>query len=177
VLIFFGNPLLRKKARRLNHVDIRSHTISKLSDTIVRMISTKDFGVGLAAPQIGESIALAVIDIKPTKNRPNAQPFHAVIINPTYSGIGTRASMWEGCLSSGMDDNTLYGKALRYKKIEAIWMDIKGTVHKEILHGLPSQVFQHETDHLNGILFVDKVRDTTSYMLANEYRKRIVPKK
>lgn len=177
MLIFFGNPLLRKKARRLNAVDIRSDTISKFSDTIVRIISTKDFGVGLAAPQIGESIALAVIDIKPTKNRPNAQPFHAIIINPSYSGIGKREAMWEGCLSSGIDDNTLYGKALRYKAINATWTDIDGKLHNKVLHGLPSQVFQHEADHLDGILFVDKVRDTTSYMLANEYRKRIVSKK
>jgi peptide deformylase len=99
-----------------------------------------------------------------------------VIINASYEGIGYRAQMWEGCISSGSGDNTLYAKVPRYKKINANWIDENGIKHHEILDGFLAHVFQHEVDHLDGVLFVDKVKDTTSYMLASEYRKQFVKK-
>lgn len=173
----FGNPILRDLAQTLSEHDIATERVISLIGTLQSMLATKDFGVGLAAPQIGENVSIAIIDIKPTKNRPNAPVYKQVIINPRYEGIGRRASMWEGCLSSGTGDNTLYGKALRYKKISAAWMDEYGKKHQAILDDLPAQVFQHETDHLYGVLFVDKVRDTKTYMLASEYRKRVIRKK
>ncbi len=169
----FGNPVLRKIADSLTPEQIRSAEIQDLILTVREYIETKDYGVGLAAPQIGKSVQLAVIDIKPTKLRPNVKPFSMTIVNPSYQGIGRRSSLWEGCLSSGAGKNTLYAKALRYKKIKATWLDESGNKHEKELIGLPAHVFQHETDHLNGVLFVDRVRDTKTYMLADEYKKRI----
>ncbi len=169
----FGNPVLRKIAESLTHEQIRSREIQDLILIVRECIETKDYGVGLAAPQVGKSVQLAVIDIKPTKLRPKVKPFSMTIINPSYQGIGRRSSLWEGCLSSGAGKNTLYAKALRYKKIKATWLDESGNMHEEELIGLPAHVFQHETDHLNGVLFVDHVRDTKTYMLADEYVKRI----
>ena len=172
----FGNPVLRKQSKPLTPAEIKSPDIQRLITTIRECIEIKDYGVGLAAPQIGKSVQIAVIDIKPTKFRPNVEPFSMTIINPSYEGIGRRSSLWEGCLSSGAGKNTLYGKALRYKKIQAIWHDESGKKHERMLAGLSAHVFQHETDHLNGILFVDRVRDTKTYMLGDEYRKRIARK-
>ncbi len=77
-------------------------------------------------------------------------------------------------MSCGSGDNTLYGKALRYRKIHASWYDEHAVFHDTELDGFVAHVFQHETDHLNGILFVDRVRDTKTYMMADEYRQRIV---
>lgn len=173
-LIHFGNPILREKARKLSADEIKSDEIQQLIADIRYTNETKKYGVGLAAPQVGKSLALSAIGIKPTPTRPNLEKFDQVIINPTYEGIGRRAGLWEGCQSSGTGNNTLYSKALRYRKIRATWYDETAKFHDEILDGFISHVFQHETDHLDGILFVDRVRDSKTYMLASEYRKRVV---
>lgn len=173
-LVHFGNPSLRQKARKLSDKEIKSDKIQQLITNIRYTNETKEYGVGLAAPQVGESIAISVIGIKPTPTRPNLKVFNQVIINPTYEGIGRRTGMWEGCQSAGSGKNILYGKALRYKKIRATWYDEHAVFHNEELGGFVAHVFQHETDHLNGILFVDRVRDTKTFMMADEYRKRVM---
>lgn len=167
----FGDPVLRQKAKRIEPGEIKRSEIQQIITDIRKTNEVKKYGVGLAAPQVGVSLALSVIGIKPTPTRPDLPPFEAVIINPSYTGIGRRTGLWEGCLSGGSGVNTLYGKALRYKKVQAQWLDEHGAKHDEVLEGFVAHVFQHETDHLNGILFVDRVRDTRSYMLASEYRK------
>lgn len=173
----FGNPILREISRELTKDEIKSAEIQELIKNIRYTNEQKKYGVGLAAPQVGEPVALSIIGIKPTLSRPDIEPFEQVIINPHYTGIGRRSSMWEGCQSSGAGKNTLFGKALRYRKIRAKWLDENGTSHDKELSGLVAHVFQHETDHLNGILFVDRVRDTRTFMLADEYIKRVAKKK
>ncbi|MGB4967532.1 MAG: peptide deformylase [Candidatus Saccharimonadales bacterium] len=168
----FGDPILRQKARQLAPAEIKSSEIQTLITDIRKTNEVKQYGVGLAAPQVGVSVALSIIGIKPTPTRPQAETFTAVIINPSYQGIGRRTGMWEGCQSSGTGNDTLYGKALRYRRIRARWLDENAEQHDEELTGLVAHVFQHETDHLQGILFVDRVRDTRTYMLASEYRKQ-----
>jgi len=172
----FGNPILRQKTSDVTVDEIRSETIQQFIDELKVIIESKNYGVGLAAPQVGKSMRISVIDIKPTKLRPEVEKFSLTIINPVYEGVGRRTPLWEGCLSSGAGKNTLYAKALRYKKIKATWVDESGAKHEQVLEGLPAHVFQHETDHLDGILFVDRVRDTKTYMMADEYRRRIINK-
>lgn len=170
----FGNPILRAKARELSIEEVKSDEIQQLIADIRYTNEQKKYGVGLAAPQVGVSVSVSIIGIKPTPTRPKLEPFSQVIINPHYDGIGRRSSMWEGCQSGGAGKHTLFGRALRYKKIQASWQDEYAQKHEEILDGFVAQVFQHETDHLEGILFVDRVQDTKSYMMADEYRKRII---
>ncbi len=170
----FGNPILRVKARLLTLEEICSQEIQELISNIRYTNRTKQYGVGLAAPQVGKSVALSVIGIKPTPTRPNLEPFDQVIVNPSYKGIGRRSGMWEGCQSCGAGNNTLYGEALRYENIHATWYDEKAKYHEEELTGFVSHVFQHETDHVNGVLFTDRVKDVSSYMMGDEYRKRVV---
>ena len=137
----------------------------------------KSYGVGIAAPQVGVSIALSVIGIKPTPNRPNLEPFETVIINPEIiETYGSRKRLWEGCISCGTGNNTLFAQVSRYKRIKLRWLDEKGTKREEILDGFVAHVAQHEVDHLNGVLFVDRVKDPSTFMMADEYRKRIVQK-
>lgn len=173
-IVKFGDPILRAKSKSLAATQVASSKIKHLVRNIQHTNSTKKYGVGIAAPQVGESIALALIDIKPSKTRPRAPTVKMVIINPSYKGIGQRRAKWEGCLSSGTGKNTLFAKVPRYSKIDATWIDETANLHNEELTGIVAHVFQHETDHLDGILFVDKVRDTSTYMLASEYKKRIV---
>lgn len=172
----FGNPILRQKARLLKKEAILETATQRFIINMKAELLSTPLGVGLAAPQVGESIALSVIGIKPTPTRPNVQPFDAVIINPSYEGIGEKSDMWEGCLSSGAGEDTLYGKVPRFERIRATWLDENAKQHDEILEGFAAQVFQHETDHLHGVLFVDLVEDPTTYMLENEYRKRVANK-
>ncbi len=173
-LIRFGNPILRQTARRLSETEIKSSEIQRLIKDIRKLNEVKKYGVGLAAPQVGHSIALSIIMIQQTADHPHVVPFSQVIINPEYEGLGRRRGKWEGCLSTGRGKDILFGKALRYAKIRARWYDEAAELHNEILTGITAHVFQHETDHLNGVLFVDRVRDSRSYMMADEYRKRIV---
>lgn len=173
-LIRLGNPILQTPSRQITPEDIKSPIIQNLIENIRYTNETKKYGVGLAAPQVGESIALSVIGIKPTPTRPNLAVFDSVIINPTYAGVGKRTGKWEGCQSSGSGDDILYAKALRYSSINATWYDENAVLHSKQLNGFVAHVFQHETDHLQGVLFVDKVRDTKTYMMADEYRKRII---
>lgn len=170
----FGDPILRRPAKRLDINEIMSDETQLLIRNMRETNAAKQYGVGLAAPQVGVSVALSVIGIKPTPTRPDLEPFDAVIINPSYEGIGHRTGLWEGCQSTGRGHDTLYGKALRYRKIRASWLDENAEEHTEELDGFVAHVFQHETDHLNGILFVDRVRDTRTYMMADEFRKRML---
>lgn len=173
-LTHFGNPVLRKIAKRLSVDEIKSTKIQDLIANIRYTNETKQYGVGLAAPQVGESVALSVIGIKPTPNRPNLEPFESVIINPSYEGVGATEGMWEACQSANGGENGMYAQAERYKTIRAKWYDEHAIQHEEELSGFVAHVFQHETDHLNGVLFVDKVTNTKTYMTADEFRRRIV---
>jgi len=170
----FGNPVLREVARHLTAEEIKSTEIQDLIADIRYTNKMKPFGVGLAAPQVGVSVALSVIGIKPTPNRPNLEPFDSVIINPSYEGVGQTEGMWEACQSGGSGEGGgLYAQAERYKTIRAQWYDSDAVWHDEELSGFVAHVFQHEADHVNGVLFVDKVSDTKTYMTYDEYRERI----
>ena len=170
-----GNPVLREVATKLTVAEILSEEVQTLINDIRHTLKEKEYGVGLAAPQVGQSVALSVIGIKPTPNRPNLTPFESVIINPEIiETFGRRSKMWEGCVSCGSGDDVLYGLVPRYKKIKLRWIDETGTTREEILESFVAHVAQHETDHLNGILFIDKVKDSKSYMMADEFKQRIV---
>lgn len=170
-----GNPVLRQTAKRLKSEEIASDEIQRLIAAMKETVASKKYGVGLAAPQVGESVALSVIAIKPTPTRPDVEPFEAVIINPEITEtFGNRKQLWEGCISAGKNNDTLFAKVPRYKSVRLRWYDEHAKKHEKILTGLPAHVAQHEVDHLNGTLFVDRVKDSSTFMLADEYRKRVV---
>jgi peptide deformylase len=169
----FGNPVLRQSARELTHEEILSDKTQELLANMRYTLEKKAYGVGLAAPQVGQSVAISVIGIKPTPTRPNNPVVNMIVINPkivrTY---GRREPMWEGCVSFGDTRNFPYAQVPRYKKLRLKYMDEKGDAQVRNFEGLLAHVLQHEVDHLQGILFVDRVEDTTSYMTTAEYKKR-----
>lgn len=172
---FFGNPILRSKAQLLSEQEIKSEHIQQLIANMFITLEKKPYGVGIAAPQVGVGVAVAVVGIKPSKNRPELKPFKLTIINPVIvETYGRREQMWEGCISCGSTGNGLFAKVPRYKKLRLRWHNEKGEAQDGVFDGFQSHVIQHEIDHLHGVLFVDKVIDTTSYMTASEYRKRVV---
>jgi peptide deformylase len=172
----FGNPMLREKARRLISAEIASAEIQKLIADMQHTLVTKKYGVGLAPPQVGQGIALTVIGIKPTPTRPKLKPVELVVFNPEIvKTYGRRRQLWEGCISFGGGRDFPYAKALRWRKVRVRYLDEHGKQQEKDFEGLLAHLLQHETDHLNGVLFVDHVRDPKTWMMASEYKKRMLP--
>jgi peptide deformylase len=170
----FGNPILRTKTKNIHPDAIGSSEIQKLIKDMKHTVSEREYGVGLAAPQVGVSVALSVIGIKPTPTRPHLTLFESVIINPEIIElVGESVAEWEGCVSCGEGKNIVYAQVPRYKEIVLEWYDETAILRRERLDGFVAHVIQHEVDHLSGILFVDKVEDPLTYMMADEYMKRV----
>ena len=172
----FGNPILRGRAKQLSKDEVLSAEIQSLIASIRHTLVAKKYGIGLAAPQVGHSLALSVIHIRPTKTRPNLPKekwADLVIINPKIiKTFGRKEQLWEGCISLP----EVFAKVPRYKKIKLQFLDEEGREQIKTFEGLLAHVIQHETDHLNGGLFVDKVKDPSTFMSGTEYRKQIVSK-
>jgi peptide deformylase len=174
-----GNPILRKPAKQLTPQEILSDKIQTLIQDMKYTCQKNNYGVGLSAPQVGKSLSLIILGIKPTPNRPNLKPFEKILINTEIlDTFGKTKPMWEACCSIGgsTNDSMLYAKVPRYRKIRIQYLDENATEHTETVEGFTAQVIQHETDHLAGILFLDRVTDPKTYMLGSEYKKRIVKK-
>ncbi|HEX5797048.1 MAG TPA: peptide deformylase [Candidatus Saccharimonadales bacterium] len=168
----FGNPILRQKPKKLTVKEIKSETTQRLIKRMREFLLSKKLGVGLAAPQVGKGLALAVICIRPVEHREDVEEFDLVIINPEITRtFGRRVQQWEGCISGGSLKGGLFAKVPRYKKLELSYKDEKARPQKKVFEGLPAHVIQHEIDHLNGVLFVEKVKDRRTFVTYNEYVK------
>jgi len=140
------SPLLREKSEEIDLKKIKANELKGLCADMIKTMKEED-GKGLAAPQIGENIRLIVIN---TKDGPK------IMINPKITKRSW-AKEWseEGCLSVP----GVYGKVRRNKKINCIYFDKKAQKTKIQAQGLLAFVIQHETDHLDGILFIDKAKE------------------
>lgn len=169
----FGNPILRQTTQIVEAQNILSDKVQRLVADMKYTLLEKKLGIGLAAPQVGENLAIAVVAIRKSKTRPNAENFDLTLINPIITeSIGRRTQLWEGCISAGSNGRAdFFAKVPRYKKVRVQYYDEHGKKHHEYYEGLPAHVIQHEIDHLNGILFVDRVKDTKTYMTHKEYIK------
>lgn len=169
----FGNPILRKKAKSVPVKTIRMPSFQRLINQM--FFTMKWIGVGLAAPQIGKSIQSAVIEVKPIRLRPNVVPFpKTVIVNPKITQYSKKQILdWEGCLSLP----GVRGMVPRAESIKVKYLDEKGKPHSETIKGFPARVFQHEIDHLNGLVYVDRMKDMKTLMTESEYKERVLKKK
>jgi len=168
----FGDPLLRGVAAPLSESEIIASETQQLITDMRDLLHYKKLGVGLAAPQVGVGKALAIISIRPSKHRPKVKPFDRVIINPEIiETFGNRKQMYEGCISGGAGKAGLFASVPRHKKLILKYYDETGVLKQESFEGLVAHVVQHEVDHLKGVLFVDRVTDTKSYMTYSEYLK------
>ncbi|NMN02175.1 peptide deformylase [Bifidobacterium panos] len=165
-----GEPVLRQQTARYTG-QLSKRTLSKLIDAMhTTMLEAP--GVGLAATQIGLGLALAVLEdhVRDDADDPREiaeLPFH-VIINPSYKPVGDETrSFYEGCLSF----DGYQAVRRRWLDIEAEWDDESGKHHKERMHGWPARIFQHETDHLSGELYIDKaeIRSLATYENLEDY--------
>lgn len=163
-----NDKVLRMKAKELLIKDIKTQKIQKIIKDMSAALASQDDGVAIAAPQIGYPLAIFVIAGKifhpdfirgeeVLKNVPKKElPKNLVFINPKISRL-SREKEWmpEGCLSV----RWVYGDVLRSKKATVTAYDEYGKKITRNASGLLAHAFQHETDHLNGILFIDKAKD------------------
>ena len=171
-----GHPVLRKRGRELSAEEIQSEPIQRLIDDMLDTMHEYG-GLGLAAPQVHESLQLAIIEFGDDNGRyPDMgdQPL-LVIINPKVTVLSTEEQgFWEGCLS--VPD--LRGLVYRPEKIEVEFLDREGKARKIVAEDFLATVFQHELDHLEGVLYVDRIRNEpgkTPIAFLEEYRKYLVP--
>lgn len=154
-----GDPVLRKKAQAVNNFD------DELEKFVEEMFSTMYLyeGVGLAAPQVGVSLRLFVMDSREENNKGKK-----VVINPEIlEYLGEEVSEEEGCLSIP----EIFEDVYRPEGVKVRYQDINGNVIEEELHGYQARIFQHEYDHLEGILFVDKISTLRKALIKKDLAK------
>lgn len=164
-----GDPVLRAKCKLVARAEIKTPAFRRL---LVDMFFTmhEENGIGLAAPQIGISKRLAVIEIYENKNRRKVSFFpKTVLINPRILRRSKKTvPSLEGCLSF----MGIRGVARRSVAIEVAYTDENGKNIRRTLSGFPAVVFQHEIDHLDGLVYLDRVADIKTVMTEKEYQKR-----
>jgi len=165
---------LRSKSKNVPASFLKTPQFKRL---IKQMIYTmrRVGGVGLAAPQIGKSLNLAVVEIRPTPTHPNLKKKGPIaIINPRIVRY-SKATIadWEGCLSL----KNVRGNVPRSKAITVQYTNEKWEKITEKAEGLWAKIFQHEIDHLNGIVYVDRMTDMKTLMTLAEFKKRAVKKR
>src|SRR5262245_48526621 len=153
-----GHPVLRAKAQPIPVSEISSPRIQRLIDDMFETMAEYS-GIGLAAPQVHEGLRLFVAGVRKadvvTPMTDDTDMPHVVIINPEVVPVGPDVeSGWEGCLS--IPD--IRGKVERPAAIRVRAHDRTGRRIELEAHGLPARVLQHETDHLDGILFFDRMK-------------------
>ena len=159
-----GHPVLRERARPLDKSDIKSVSVQKLIDDMLDTMH-EYHGVGLAAPQVHEGLRLFVALLD---DDPDAKSEAVVIINPEITANTPDVEEgWEGCLS--IPD--IRGMVPRYTDIRVKALDRTGRNIELTLRNFPARVAQHETDHLEGVLFFDRMRSFQSLTFLDEYSR------
>jgi peptide deformylase len=159
-----GHPVLRERARPLDKSDIKSAAIQKLIDDMIDTMH-EYHGVGLAAPQVHEGLRVFVALLD---EDPDAKSEAAVIINPEIAPNGSAIEEgWEGCLS--IPD--IRGMVPRYTEIRLKALDRTGRTIELPLKNFPARVAQHETDHLDGVLFFDRMKSFNTLTFLDEYSR------
>ena len=162
-----GHPVLRRKARALEKGEIKDAAIQRLIDDMLETM-LEYHGVGLAAPQIHESLRIFVAALDAGDEESERAPDPIAIINPEITPVGTETvEDWEGCLS--IPD--IRGRVPRAREIRVRCYDRKGDRIELRAHDFPARVIQHETDHLDGVLFFDRMRAFDSLTFLDEYSR------
>jgi peptide deformylase len=163
-----GHPVLRAKAKAIDPQDIKSPTIQRLIDDMMETMQ-EYHGIGLAAPQVHEGLRVFVAGLEEEDSRTGATEIVPIaIINPEVTAIGRDlVEDWEGCLS--IPD--IRGKVPRNRRIRVRGFDRDARPLDLELEEFPARVVQHETDHLNGVLFFDRMKSFETLAFLEEYTK------
>jgi len=161
-----GHPVLRAKARPLEKAEIRSAAIQQLIDDMLDTMA-EYHGVGLAAPQVHEGVRIFVAALD-TGDDDEEDGEAIAVINPEITVVGPDVvEDWEGCLS--IPD--IRGRVPRAREIKVRAFDRTGARLELNAHDFPARVIQHETDHLDGVLFFDRMTSLASMTFLEEYSR------
>ena len=170
-VVKYGHPVLRQKGARVESVTLEIKQL--IADMFETMYASK--GIGLAAQQVGKALQLTVLDLRAVTDRPSTLELKdkpaeldaimpLVLINPEIKPIGEPVIGPEGCLSFP----EMYGDISRPESVEVKALNEKGKSIAFRCGGLLARAVQHEADHLNGILFIDRMDRKTKGELRDE---------
>jgi peptide deformylase len=167
-ILTIGHPGLRVRARQVDHDELASTDVQTLIDDLVDTMRSAH-GAGLAATQVGVPLRIAVVEVRHNVRYPYKPPIPlTVVVNPEIEPLDDElVSINEGCLS--VPD--LRGEVDRHVTIRLRRWDREGHEHDEVVRGLTAGTYQHELDHLDGRLFVDRINDPATLSTWAHYEE------
>ncbi|QDL12032.1 peptide deformylase [Brasilonema octagenarum UFV-E1] len=168
-ILQLGEPILRQKGSFVENIN--DEQIQKLIDDLVTTVAQAN-GVGIAAPQVAQSSRLFIVASRPNPRYPNAPEMEpTAMINPKIIAHSTEiVKGWEGCLCVP----GIRGLVPRYQEIEVEYTDRHGKTQKQEFTDFVARIFQHEHDHLDGIIFLDRLESTLDIITEQQYQKQLV---
>ena len=167
-VVRLGHPALRSVAEEVPEDWYGSGRLADLSHDLVRTMLENE-GVGLAAPQVAEGLRLFAYGVPETDQEPEIAP--TIVVNPEVRAIGDDIEKgWEGCLSIP----GLRGLVPRHRRIKLKARDIDGTPISLTAEGLHARVIQHEYDHLDGVVFLDRMTSARSLAFEPEWERYVL---
>jgi peptide deformylase len=163
-----GHPILRERAQEVPLGEIATEAFQDFVDSMIETMREYD-GAGLAAPQVHDSRRVVVMEVADNPRYPDAEPVPlTVVINPRIHFLGERrVEIVEGCLS--IPD--LRGVVSRIAEIELEALDRDGNEMRKRFSDFSAAVVQHECDHLDGVLYLDRVTDTRTLSFVREFER------
>ncbi len=167
-IVSVGDPVLRQRAREVSEEELASAGFRRFVKELVETMRSAH-GAGLAAPQVGRSLRVFAVEVADNPRypyKPNI-PLH-VLLNPEVRPLSAETfEVVEGCLS--VPD--LRGRLRRFAEVEVSWTTLDGERVSEVVRGVSAGTFQHEQDHLDGILFLDRVDDPRTFMTWEAFQR------
>ena len=163
-----GHPVLRERARELTLDELSSAEVQQLIDDMIDTMRDAN-GAGIAANQVHRPVRIAVMEVNHNPRYPYKPPLAlTVVVNPVIEPLDDElVEINEGCLS--VPD--LRGNVFRNVNVRVRYLDRDGNAHDEVRRGLTAGTFQHECDHLDGKLFLDRVVDTTTLTTWEQFER------
>jgi peptide deformylase len=163
-----GHPVLRQRTREVTREELSSAEVQALIDDLIDTMHAAN-GAGIAANQIHEPVRIATIHVDHNPRYPYKPPIPlTVVVNPVIEPLDDElVEINEGCLS--VPD--LRGNVFRHVNVRVRYLDRHGVEHDEVKRGLTAGTFQHECDHLDGRLFLDRVADTTTLTTWEQFER------
>jgi peptide deformylase len=165
-----GHPVVRQKARPLSEAEIVSPEIQRLIDDMRETMYDYE-GVGVAAPQVHVSLRLAVLEVQASDERAEERVPFTVLINPKVTPLSKKlATRFEGCLS--VPD--LRGPVPRYERVRLDALDRAGQPFSVEASAFHARVIQHECDHLDGNVYLDRMPDLRKLAFLKEFEEHVL---
>ena len=173
-ILQYGDPILRAKGKRIDKID---EHVRELAQNMIETMHAAN-GVGLAAPQVGESLQLTVLDVSQVEDRPTTMKLNGAVVDPNtvmplvlvnpQIDLGSETELGlEGCLSFP----EITGDIERAKSVTTRAQNLEGETIEIETTGFLARAIQHEVDHLNGILFIDRMSSAAKTSLSSKLKR------